>query len=305
MESAVIDAEFRIAEIQYAVGREWDRTVAIDGRTLVKPPPPMIEDESETTPEPDAPPPEPVESPDPQGIPQEGFSTDLGETDYFLFAEWNREPLAPGPHRIEVDLSGDALLLGVDLRSGEPGILYDALGINGSEMADLDAWEPGVRADLLLHASPALIVVSFGTNDMGAKGFDAEAYFAACLGVLQRLRADAPDAAVLVTGPAERGGKHRQTRARMLARSEACSDALRSAALDAGCAFWDARAAMGGRGSIARWAAAGLARTDQVHLTESGYRALARLLFDALMGAYEKGPALTEVPLLPLEPPPP
>lgn len=305
MEPAILEAEFRTAEIQYAVGNEWDRTVTIDGTTLMKPPPPTLEEDYETNPEPEAPTTEPAESPDPHSLPQEGFSTDLGEMDYFLFAEWNREPLAPGLHRIEVDLSGDALLLGIDLRSGDSGILYDALGINGTEMADLDAWEPGVRADLLLHASPALIVVSFGTNDMGAKGFDAETYFAACLGVLQRLRADAPDVPVLVTGPAERGGKHRRVRARMLERSGVCSDALRRAALDAGCAFWDARAAMGGRGSIARWAAAGLAQADQVHLTESGYKTLARLLFDALVVAYDKGPPMTEVPLLPAEPPPP
>lgn len=302
MERAILEAEFRTAEILCAASEDWDRTVTIDGRRLAKADPlapeagieasPVVGDSRDGEEEANIPP----------TIPQEEFSTDLGESDYFLFAAWNREPLSPGPHRIEVDLGGGALLLGVDLRSGQSGILYDALGINGSEITDLDAWGPGERADLLRHASPALIVVSFGTNDMGAKGFDPESYRATCLGVLGGLKADAPNAAILVTGPMDRGGRSRRTRARMLERSGTCTEALRGAARDAGCAFWDARAAMGGEGSIARWVSAGLARRDQVHLAESGYRTLARALFQALMDPFEKGPPLTEVPLIPVEP---
>jgi lysophospholipase L1-like esterase len=166
----------------------------------------------------------------------------------------------------------------------------DALGINGSEMTDLEAWWPSVRPSLLNHATPALIIVSFGTNDMGAKGFDEAAYRETSMRVLRSLRADAPGAAVLVTAPFDRGGKSRKNRSLMQERSQRATAALRDAARETGCAFWDAREAMGGAGSMPRWASARLAQRDQVHLTEPGYRQMAHYLFDALMKGYDGAP---------------
>ncbi|MDY0059487.1 MAG: hypothetical protein RBU45_06730, partial [Myxococcota bacterium] len=58
-----------------------------------------------------------------------------------------------------------------------------------------------------------------------------------------------------------------------------------------GCLFWDTQAAMGGPGSILRWAASSpaLARPDLLHLTPAGYDLLASLLTEALTAALEQG----------------
>ena len=60
--------------------------------------------------------------------------------------------------------------------------------------------------------------------------------------------------------------------------------AQREAALAEGCAFWNLRQAMGGKGSMKQWVTAGMGQGDFVHLTAPGYRlwgeAVAQLLVD-------------------------
>ena len=56
----------------------------------------------------------------------------------------------------------------------------------------------------------------------------------------------------------------------------------------AGCAFWDSQMAMGGRGSMKRWARTGKAIKDYVHLTPAGSRSFAALLDRALHEAFRR-----------------
>ncbi|MEO1270318.1 MAG: hypothetical protein AAFX99_19690, partial [Myxococcota bacterium] len=62
----------------------------------------------------------------------------------------------------------------------------------------------------------------------------------------------------------------------------------REVAMEMGCAFWDTFSAMGGAGSIDRWAREEPPRggPDRVHLTVEGYRWVAQQGFEALMEAY-------------------
>ena len=194
----------------------------------------------------------------------------------------------PGaPHQVAVEAeSGDLRILGADFRSGNSGILYDALGLIGTEVDSLDRWRAEVRAALLQHAAPSLIIISYGTNDMGRSAFSEEEYHQLCSRLLADLRRDAPGVPVLVTGPIDRDGKRSRVKGIVRENEPEVIAALRQAAMENGCAFWDARAAMGGEGSIAKWKAAKLAQGDYVHLTEAGYVKLAGLLVDQLMAAY-------------------
>jgi len=65
------------------------------------------------------------------------------------------------------------------------------------------------------------------------------------------------------------------------------SEAQREAALASGCAFWDLRAKMGGKGSMFKWVAAGMAQADHVHFTGSGYKMIADAVFRDLMSQYD------------------
>ncbi len=203
----------------------------------------------------------------------------------------NAEPLPEGPHRIEIRdaCGGLARILGVDLASGRSGVLIDALGVNGAEITALAKWSAPLLSALLSHARPGLAIVSYGTNDIGRTDFVFEDYRAECVRVLSGLRAAAPEMPVLVTGPVDRGARGRRAPRALLNRNEPLViRALREAAQETGCAFWDAKAAMGGDGAIDRWAAARLAQPDRVHLTGTGYAKLAGLLVDQLLGELDR-----------------
>jgi lysophospholipase L1-like esterase len=65
-------------------------------------------------------------------------------------------------------------------------------------------------------------------------------------------------------------------------------EAQRRAAFNSGAAFYDLFAAMGGAGSIERWAtqAAPLAQADRVHMTAAGYRMVAGWIFSSLVSGF-------------------
>ena len=202
----------------------------------------------------------------------------------------NSAPLAAGPHRIYIRsvCGSSARLLGIELYNGLKGVLYDTDGVNGARLADLEKPLPALRKALLHESHPALIIVSYGTNDIGTKGFTSSGYEESAYQILSKLKADAGDASILVTGPTDRGSPRKKTRVFIQAAQAELQPALRSAALRTGCAYWDQQAAMGGPGAMTRWVRAGLANYDYVHFSGPGYKKLADLLYDQLMAEYGK-----------------
>jgi hypothetical protein len=64
-------------------------------------------------------------------------------------------------------------------------------------------------------------------------------------------------------------------------------EAQEQAASSTGCAFWDLRAKMGGKGAMREWVLAGMAQTDYVHFTGPGYRMIGDAVFRDLMSQYD------------------
>jgi lysophospholipase L1-like esterase len=214
-------------------------------------------------------------------------------TPYQWVAVDSAGPIAAGPHRLEIRdaCGGLTRILGVDLLSGRPGVVVDTLGLNGAELPALVKWQPDLRRTLLRSADPALVIVSYGTNDMGRGDFDFTDYRSRAAEILRGLREDLPASSILVTGPIDRAAGKKKGGQTISRNAPLVTRALREAAAATGCAFWDARAAMGGEGSIRRWARGGLAQRDLVHLTGSGYGKLAGMLFDSLTKAPAPGGA--------------
>jgi len=202
----------------------------------------------------------------------------------------NSNPVPVGAHNLSIRSScgPQARVLGVELYNGSKGVVYDTDGVNGARLEDLEKPLPALRAALLKDSQPSLIIVSYGTNDIGMRGFSPSEYEEQVFQILTRLKQDAGDASILVTGPTDRGSPRKRTRTMLQAGQEALQPAVRKAALRAGCAYWDQQAAMGGPGSMARWVRAGLGQFDYVHFTGAGYQKLANMLYDQLMVEYEK-----------------
>jgi lysophospholipase L1-like esterase len=193
-----------------------------------------------------------------------------------------------GPHSLEVLSVGDGALrvFGVRLDDRAVGVTFDSLGINGAKATGLLASNEAHFAEQVSREAPALTIIAYGTNESG-DGTTPEEHENAIRTLALRVKSGEPSAECLVLGPVDRdvrtnAGAHTMSKLRDLIAAQ------RRAADEAGCAFYDQFAAMGGSDSIGRWASESppRARRDLVHLTRSGYTVLADTLVRDLLTAY-------------------
>jgi lysophospholipase L1-like esterase len=216
------------------------------------------------------------------GVPVERISTD-GEPgpEYYHF------DATPGPHRLELDTLDTAPVRLFGWVAEKPtGVTYETLGINGAQASMVLDWNEPTLVSNIERRNPALIVLSYGTNEAGRHDWTVESYRALFSQVLDRFRAAAPTATILVIGPPDRE-QHTRKGWQPLRMLDTIVEAEREAALAHGCSFWDARAKMGGKGSMMEWVRAGMAQYDHVHFTGPGYHMLGDAVFRDLMSQYD------------------
>ncbi len=163
---------------------------------------------------------------------------------------------------------------------------YETLGINGAQASIMLDWNDTTLRSNIERRNPALIVVADGTNEAGRKDWTLDSYRDMFLQLIARLREAAPAATLLMIGPPDRY-IHTRKGWTPMDNIDMIVEAQRQAAMSAGCAFWDLRAKMGGKGSMAQWIQAGMAQYDHVHFTLAGYKVLGDAVFRDLMGQYE------------------
>lgn len=196
-------------------------------------------------------------------------------------------------HRVEVRPlgDGDVRIFGLALdRSEQRGLVLDALGINGARIATPLSWSEPLWSEELRHRAPALVILAYGTNDAVDTETTADRFEAGLTEMLGRVAHALPSASCLILGPPDRAiksaGKKWETPPRLreiIARE-------RHAAEVSGCAFFDQMEAMGGEGSMARWATGSSPRgqQDRVHLTREGYADLGGAFVTDLLRAYDR-----------------
>jgi lysophospholipase L1-like esterase len=164
--------------------------------------------------------------------------------------------------------AGQPELFGMVVESVEPGAVVDTLGVNGARIGTPLAWDAGAWVEAVERRKPSLFVLEFGTNEAGdqvapfryGSEFDA---------MVERMRKAAPAADCAILGPTDRAGPDWTTLPRVLE----IQDVQKTSAERAGCAFFSTLDAMGGEGSLKRWAeeAPPRAAPDRIHLTPRGY----------------------------------
>ncbi len=203
----------------------------------------------------------------------------------------NLQSAINNPHSIELRTISPGLVRVPGIVAEQPGagVVYDAFGINGARATRLLQWNESLLAGNLAQRDPDLIVVAYGSNEVGDADFDPAVYRQKFFAVLERLHHAAPRASLLVIAPPDRAVRH-NGRWRTISTLPALIATQRQAAQAAGAAFWDLSQAMGGPGSIARWAVRSppLAQPDRVHLTRSGYLLVADALYTELMRGYQQ-----------------
>jgi lysophospholipase L1-like esterase len=192
---------------------------------------------------------------------------------------------AEGVHNLLLRATGEARLYGVVLERKGPGVVYDPLGQNGYAIQHLAKINSQHWIQALRLRRPDLVVLAFGTNEVGYYNIPGPAYAADYREIVRRIREALPAASILVMGPMDRGARNPEGALGTMPNLIRIVEAQRKIAAELGVAFFDTYRAMGGEGSAVRGynATPRLMTGDFTHPTRSGADRIARSLVDALV----------------------
>lgn len=174
-------------------------------------------------------------------------------------------------------------LHGLVLENTQAGILYHAMGTNGSSTLQYLRSNKYHKHIAALKAD--LVIISFGTNDcyLPYSRFCSSCTQDRFKTIIRQIKTENPNAAILITTPADHFYRRRYDNKNLYYLNRA----LHKMAEDEGVAVWDLYNIMGGSRSITKWQRGGLARGDLIHFTKEGYKLQGDLLYKALMESYE------------------
>lgn len=192
-----------------------------------------------------------------------------------------------GPHLMEV-LTAERFTrtFGVVLERDVPGVVLDAIGIQGARIRFLDKQDDAHWAQQLQLRTPNLLVYQFGANESGdGFAYSMEDYHRTMKEVLEQGQRAVPDAGCLIVGAMDRARKEGDALVTVPIIPHIVKE-QREVAEAVGCAFFDTYEAMGGRGSMAIWVRRGLGQADMTHPSGWGAQVLGNWLYGALIEGY-------------------
>lgn len=193
-----------------------------------------------------------------------------------------------GPHTLEVRANGpNVRTFGVVLERDTPGVVLDAIGIQGCRIRFLDKSDDTHFAEQLQARAPNLTVFQYGMNESeDGELFPLDQYEATMRDVLRQVKAALPESSCLLVGPMDRADKKGDvyTSRPVIPKLNAIQ---RKVAAEVGCGFWDTFEAMGGTGSMGTWQERGLGGADLAHPSSAGAELLGRWIQAALRDGYD------------------
>ncbi|MBE0641142.1 MAG: hypothetical protein IH599_03850, partial [Bacteroidales bacterium] len=131
---------------------------------------------------------------------------------------------------------------------------------------------------------PDLFIVSIGTNDAHASGFDSTLFAQRYERMVDQVLSVNPGCALLLTVPNDSYYKRRHPLRNTRIQQAAIHQLARRRSL----VVWDFYAVMGGLGSSQRWYQKKLMKYDRVHFTSLGYSIKGDLFTTALLEAWDR-----------------
>lgn len=189
--------------------------------------------------------------------------------------------------QINFELKEGGRIYGISFDS-DAGIQADNIAMRGSSGLEFRRQDSTYLKNMLQFLNPGLFIMQFGGNTVpyikSTKNYKNS--FKKELNYLKKL---CPDAAIIVIGPADMSRKE-NGRFITWESVEPVRDALRGAALESGCAFWDMYEAMGGEKSMQAFVLSDppLATADYIHFTPKGANLMAEMFCNSLMVEYNR-----------------
>lgn len=128
-----------------------------------------------------------------------------------------------------------------------------------------------------------MVIFGIGINDAHTKNFNRDRFKTNYQQLIDRIKRVNPDCQfIFVTNNDNRLNKSTNPNTR------AAEKVFIELALDNNGSVWDLYKVMGGYGSSSKWVRSGLMQSDHVHFTNTGYKLIGDLLYNAIIGQYLK-----------------
>ncbi len=182
---------------------------------------------------------------------------------------------------------GDVRMFGTVLERDVPGVVYDALGSLGGRALLWEQMNGEHWKEQMALRDPALVVLQYGTNE-SEMGYVNDAQYTKWMDdLIDKVRAAAPSASILVAAPLDRAEKDDNGNLRSMKTILKIVELEAQIAKERKVAFWNTFDAMGGKDSMAKWVHKGLAGSDLTHPSPQGAIILGDLFFKALVTGYD------------------
>lgn len=184
------------------------------------------------------------------------------------------------PEHSEELLATDNRYYGFVLRNGHPGVLYHSVGHNGAVFANY------TNRDFIRQLSlfePSLLIISLGTNEAFRAKFDSDEFEMQVDQCIRLIKEYMPNAAILLTTPAECYRRVRKKGYLRNANIENVAGVISEYARKEQLACFDLYEMTGGRNSCVKWQQASFYGRDRIHFKINGYEEQGKLLYKGLI----------------------
>ena len=161
------------------------------------------------------------------------------------------------------------------------GISYNSVGINGASF--LSFLKQDLFSEQIKQVNPDLIILDYGTNDLAGGKFDSIYFMNNLTKSINRIKEVLPNTCILIPTIQDFtvNGKN------ITATSEHASF-LRRFAKNNNIVIYDYFAISGGKKSMKKWLSNGIAKSDQIHLTQPGYVLKGELYGNAILTGFAR-----------------
>lgn len=203
----------------------------------------------------------------------------------FNVAQFNLSQ-APGSFELKFEGKESPDIYGLSLEN-EGGVMIDNFGLRGSSGTFFNQMNLAHLKLFYDYLNTKMIILQFGGNALPYIKDErmCESFGSYMRAQINSIRKILPGVSILVIGPSDMSIKQGENYV-TYPLLETLRDAIRSAAFQTNCAFFDMYDCMGGKNSMLSWVDQGIAATDYIHFSPAGARKIAVLLYSAIMNDY-------------------
>jgi lysophospholipase L1-like esterase len=212
---------------------------------------------------------------------------ELSSTDKLTIKSWN---FIETPENLKFEFSGTESpeIYGFTF-DGLRGVAVDNIPLRGSSGTIFGQMDLAMLQQMYNLLNVKLLILQFGGNRVTFSTENISTYKNIFKYQLNLLHQIVPDIPIIVIGPGDMSEKVKDsyvTHSNLLL----VRNAVREAALETNCAFWDMYEAMGGENSMPSWVFADppLAEKDFIHFNPNGAKIIGKMFYNAFIFEYNR-----------------